>query len=118
MAALPGGHFFASCANFARNGDCEMAALHLMISGRVQGVGFRFSMCEAASQFGARGWVRNRHDGRVEAVVDGPAEAIEAMQAWARRGPRAARVDHVAIRAATAAETASISNGFEPRPDG
>ena len=91
--------------------------MHLLISGRVQGVGFRWSMCEAALEHGARGWVRNRRDGRVEAVLDGPAEAIEAMLRWARHGPRSARVDHVDTRAATAAEIAMIGGGFEPLPD-
>ena len=72
-----------------------MTALHLLISGRVQGVGYRWSMCEAALEHGARGWVRNRRDGRVEAVVDGPAEVIESMLRWAQRGPRVARVDRI-----------------------
>jgi acylphosphatase len=94
-----------------------MAALHLMISGRVQGVGFRWSMCEAALERGARGWVRNRRDGRVEAVVDGPAEVIESMLHWAQHGPRMARVDDVQTRPATAAEVNAIGAGFEPVDD-
>jgi acylphosphatase len=94
-----------------------MAALHLMISGRVQGVGFRWSMCEAALERGARGWVRNRRDGLVEAVVDGDEATVAAMLRWAQRGPRMARVDHVATRAATAEETALIGGGFEPLAD-
>jgi acylphosphatase len=94
-----------------------MAALHLLISGRVQGVGFRWSMCEAALEHGARGWVRNRRDGRVEAVIDGPADAVEAMLRWSRHGPRAARVDAVESRAATAAEIALAGEGFEPLAD-
>ena len=94
-----------------------MAALHLLISGRVQGVGFRWSMCEAALEHGARGWVRNRRDGRVEAVVDGKEEAIATMLRWAQHGPRSARVDHVETRDATAAEIAMIGRGFDPRSD-
>ena len=94
-----------------------MAAVHLLISGRVQGVGFRFSMCEAALNFGARGWVRNRFDGCVEAVVDGPPEAIASMRNWAQRGPRSARVDNVETRAATPAETALVGSGFAPLSD-
>ena len=94
-----------------------MAALHLLISGRVQGVGFRWSMCEAALQHGARGWVRNRRDGRVEAVVDGDDAVVAAMLRWAQRGPRMARVDHVETRPATAAEAALSDRGFEPLPD-
>jgi len=95
-----------------------MSAVHLLISGRVQGVGFRFSMCEAALQFGVRGWVRNRRDGRVEAVVDGPVDAVASMLAWAERGPRAARVDHVAKRQASTDELALVNDGFDPLPDG
>ena len=94
-----------------------MAALHLMISGRVQGVGFRWSMCEAALEHGARGWVRNRRDGRVEAVLDGPEQAIAAMLRWARHGPRSARVDHVETRMAADDEAAMLGAGFEPLPD-
>jgi acylphosphatase len=94
-----------------------MAALHLLIAGRVQGVGFRYAMCAAAFEHGARGWVRNRRDGRVEAVVDGAPAAVEAMLRWARRGPRSARVDHVESRPATATEAALIGNGFEPLSD-
>ena len=88
------------------------------ISGRVQGVGFRFSMCEAARQFGARGWVRNRRDGRVEAVVAGSDEVIASMLRWAQRGPRAAQVERVETRDAMAGEIARIGDGFEPLPDG
>lgn len=95
-----------------------MTARHLLITGRVQGVGFRWSMCEAALEHGARGWVRNRFDGRVEAVVDGDDAAIAAMLRWAQHGPRLARVDHVETRPATAAEVALIGRGFEPLADG
>ncbi len=94
-----------------------MAALHLLISGRVQGVGFRWSMCEAALEHGARGWVRNSRDGRVEAVVDGTDQVVESMLRWAQHGPRSARVDHVEKRAATAEEVALIGRGFEPLAD-
>jgi acylphosphatase len=94
-----------------------MAALHLLISGRVQGVGFRWSMCAEALAHGARGWVRNRSDGRVEAVVDGAPEAVAAMLRWAQQGPRAARVDRVDSRPATAGEMALAGAGFEPLAD-
>ena len=69
--------------------------LHLAIRGRVQGVGFRYAMAEEAVRLGLRGWVRNRHDGSVEAIVQGPLEAVEAMQRWAARGPPSARVSAV-----------------------
>jgi len=110
----------ARCANaacFEQTQAPPMAALHLLITGRVQGVGFRFSMCEAALGHSVRGWVRNRRDGRVEAVVDGDETAIAAMLRWAQRGPRAAHVQHVATREATADELAAIGAGFEPLSD-
>lgn len=72
-------------------------AKQLRISGLVQGVGFRYSMVEEARMLGLRGWVRNRRDGTVEAVVDGPPGAVNAILAWARRGPPGARVTDVHV---------------------
>jgi len=86
-------------------------AKHLLISGGVQGVGFRYSMAEEAERLGATGWVRNRRDGTVEAVVDGPADAVEALLAWARRGPPSARVTGVAL-----SEAEGSFARFEMRP--
>jgi acylphosphatase len=86
-------------------------AKHLLISGRVQGVGFRYSMAEEAERLGATGWVRNRRDGTVEAAIDGPPAAVEALLAWARRGPPSARVTDVAI-----AEIEGSFERFETRP--
>jgi acylphosphatase len=65
---------------------------HLRISGRVQGVGYRAALAAAAASRGIAGWVRNRRDGSVEAVVQGDPGAVEEILAWARRGPPAARV--------------------------
>ena len=67
-------------------------AKHLLIDGRVQGVGFRYEMTRQADQLGVTGWVRNTRDGKVEAVVDGPPDKVDAIIAWARRGPPAAHV--------------------------
>lgn len=86
-------------------------AKHLMISGRVQGVGFRYSMLEEAERLGVTGWVRNRRDGTVEAVVDGAAGAVDAILAWARRGPRGAHVTDVEV-----AEIPESFERFELRP--
>ena len=68
---------------------------HLSIEGRVQGVGFRWSLQAEATRLGLCGWVRNRSDGSVEALACGAAEAVEALTAWAHQGPPAARVDRV-----------------------
>lgn len=76
-----------------------MKHLHLVITGRVQGVGFRATMADIAEQHGVTGWVRNRSDGSVEAQIHGPDDACEKVLAWARLGSRAARVDAVAVSA-------------------
>ena len=73
---------------------------HLRISGRVQGVFFREAMRQRANQLKVTGWVRNRSDGTVEAVVQGQAIEIETLIDWAQHGPDAAKVDRVEIEAA------------------
>ena len=69
----------------------------MIVSGRVQGVFFRDSTRRAAESRGVGGWVRNRDDGRVEAWFEGDAEAVDAMVAWARRGPSRAEVSGVDV---------------------
>jgi acylphosphatase len=70
---------------------------NLRITGRVQGVGFRIHMERKARELGVTGWVRNRRDGSVEALVQGAPAAVDAMIAWARRGPASAVVSDVKI---------------------
>lgn len=72
-------------------------ARRFMICGRVQGVGFRFFVREAASREGVGGWVRNLPDGCVEAFVEGEAEAVTRVERAIRQGPRGARVDAVSV---------------------
>jgi len=68
-----------------------------LISGRVQGVGFRYFAEAAAAREGLHGWVRNLPDGRVEAQAEGEAEAIERFERALRQGPPAARVERVEV---------------------
>ena len=74
-----------------------MITQRLRIRGLVQGVGFRYALREQARRRGLAGWVRNRTDGSVEALVQGPPERVRDLVTWARRGPRAARVDEVHV---------------------
>lgn len=74
-----------------------MVTRHLIIHGRVQGVAYRDSMRLRAEELGVTGWVRNRRDGTVEAMIQGHAEAVDSIIAWARSGPPAARVTRVDV---------------------
>lgn len=71
--------------------------VHVLVSGRVQGVFFRSECAERARARGLGGFVRNLPDGRVEAVFEGDPEAVEFMVDWCRRGPRLARVERVEV---------------------
>lgn len=69
--------------------------IHILISGRVRGVGFRAWMRREAHGLGLAGWVRNTQDGQVEAIVCGPPADIETMIDACKRGPKWARVEHI-----------------------
>ncbi len=97
----------------SNTGDANARAdLHLTVHGLVQGVGYREGMLRVAVGLGIEGWVCNRFDGTVEAVVRGTEVACDALVLWSRRGPLAARVQHVHVRPASAEESASVRGGF------
>lgn len=73
----------------------EHKRLHAIISGRVQGVGFRHNTVLTARRLDLVGWVQNRPDGTVELVAEGPNEALQELLAFLHQGPRAARVEAV-----------------------
>jgi acylphosphatase len=72
-------------------------ARHFYVSGRVQGVGFRFYAERIANREGIHGWVKNLPDGRVEAAAEGEADAVERFESRLRQGPAGARVDDVEV---------------------
>jgi acylphosphatase len=69
----------------------------VVVSGRVQGVGFRFACAREAGRLGLAGWVRNRADGTVEAAFQGPPPEVDLMVAWCAKGPTLARVRHTDV---------------------
>lgn len=81
-----------------------MERLRILVSGRVQGVGYRWAAAEEARRLGLSGWVRNLPDGGVEAVFEGGREALEEMRDWCGQGPRFARVDRLEARWESGAE--------------
>lgn len=74
-----------------------MRRARILVSGHVQGVGFRWICGQEARARGISGYVRNLSDGRVEAAFEGDDEAVEGMLEWARHGPTWARVDSVDV---------------------
>ena len=92
--------------------DVEIVARRLSIHGRVQGVWYRASAQTEASRLGLRGWVRNRHDGSVDALVIGIQAAIDDFIDWAQVGPPKAQVLRIEISVADEEPT----DGFEQRP--
>jgi acylphosphatase len=89
-----------------------MRTVQVRIEGRVQGVGYRAFVERNAGALGLAGWVRNRHDGSVEAVFQGPHEAVDAMLVLCRRGPPGSAV----IGMETVGEGVGVFTGFEVRP--
>lgn len=75
-----------------------MPTVHLIITGRVQGVSYRFAAKETAVRLALTGWVRNSSEGHVEATVSGPEPALQQFIDWCRQGPRLAAVSDVIIQ--------------------
>jgi acylphosphatase len=92
--------------------------VRLMITGRVQGVGFRAFVEDEAQRRNLRGWVRNRRDGAVEAVLAGPVDAVSAVIEACRRGPSSAQVKAVDVQEAetTALEQLLPGDDFSVLP--
>lgn len=93
--------------------DENVLIRRVVIEGRVQGIGYRYFARSAARRLGVAGWVRNRSDGSVEALLSGPADAVEALIAELRRGPPGAMV--LRFRLAETAETELAPPVFEVR---
>jgi acylphosphatase len=75
-----------------RTHDPFIETYHVRVTGRVQGVGYRWSAVRHAHMIGVRGWVRNLDDGSVEAMVQGPPDQVDRMLEWMRQGPPGAKV--------------------------
>jgi len=84
-----------------------MKRIHLLISGRVQGVFFRASTKKTADRIGITGFVRNLADGRVEIIAEGDEQALQSFLQWCNRGPRAAHVENINL------STSSHQNEFD-----
>lgn len=91
----------------------SVIARRVLVRGRVQGVGYRYAMVGVAHHAGVCGWVRNRRDGTVEALVQGNGAAVLALVAWCERGPPGAEVAEVEV--SDAAPDDSLTR-FETRP--
>lgn len=74
-----------------------MKRAQILVTGRVQGVGYRYSAIIRANQHGLSGWVSNTPEGHVEILAEGPASDLEDFIAWCRRGPSAAWVEEVRV---------------------
>ena len=75
----------------------EFVRAHVIVSGRVQGVFFRMKTLEEARKSGVSGWVKNKHDGSVEAVFEGEKALVDSVIQWCRQGPPMSKVDNVKL---------------------
>lgn len=86
-----------------------MRRVHVIVSGEVQGVGYRYTAKMHADRLGVTGWIRNRRDTTVEAEVEGRVDAVDAMLAWMAGGPPGSRVDDARL----SERTVIGGSGFE-----
>ena len=109
---------FGVCKDWANRErqNVESLTRHFNIHGRVQGVGFRWSLHAKAKALGLVGWVRNCRDGSVEAVACGTPEAVEELTVWVWHGPPSARVDDVQSHDEPESSDPSFHSGFRQRP--
>ncbi|MFT4052052.1 MAG: acylphosphatase [Microbacterium sp.] len=91
-----------------------MRRVHVTVDGMVQGVGYRFTMQHVAQREGVTGWVRNLRDGRVEAEIEGPDAAVDAVLAWMAKGPRGGYVSDTTVSGIPV----TGDSGFHIRRDG
>lgn len=91
-----------------------MKRVHVIVSGEVQGVGYRYTMQQVAQRAGVTGWVRNLHDGRVEAEAEGAEAQVDALLAWMAEGPPGARVTGAEVTERAVCH----DRGFDVRRDG
>lgn len=91
----------------------ERLTRRYLVSGMVQGVGFRYFVRRVAARLGLAGWVRNLEDGRVEALADGPVELLARFEGELRRGPSMAQIAGVEVFEIS--EESGTSSGFEIR---
>jgi acylphosphatase len=74
-----------------------MIRAHIIITGHVQGVGFRSSTVRRANQLNLKGWIRNLPNGSVEAIIEGDEETVDNLIRWCNRGPTMARVHEIKV---------------------
>lgn len=79
------------------NKDAKKVKVHLLISGRVQGVAFRYHTQDIAQSLGINGWVRNCWDGKVEIVIEGEEEKVKRLIGWCYQGPESAMIEKVEV---------------------
>ncbi|MGK7942021.1 MAG: acylphosphatase [Crocosphaera sp.] len=78
--------------------NSDIICVHVLITGIVQGVGYRYSTVQEAQKLGIKGWVRNLRDSRVEAIFEGKEPLVKQMVQWCHQGPRSAKVRDVTVK--------------------